>query len=69
MKKLKNETTTNKKVVSKHPTSFKLSDTALDILTSLSIERGIAKSAVIENLLRDEIARARKETIRAVNSK
>lgn len=42
---------------SKHPTSFKLSDTALDILADLSLERGIAKSAVIESLLREEYAR------------
>lgn len=39
---------------SKHPTSFKLSDTALDILSILASKRGIAKSALIENLLRDE---------------
>ena len=37
----------------KHPTSFKLSDTALAILAELSIRRGIAKSAVVENLLRE----------------
>lgn len=41
----------------KHPRSFKLSDTALDILAELAIAKGIAKSAVIENLLREEKAR------------
>jgi len=39
---------------SKHPTSFKLSDTAKDILTYLARKRGIAKSAVIESLIREE---------------
>lgn len=39
---------------SKHPTSFKLTDTALDILSTLAPRRGIAKSALIENLLRKE---------------
>lgn len=53
------ETTSTIKVarsqsLSKHPTSFKLSDTALDILSTLASKRGIAKSALIENLLRDE---------------
>lgn len=42
---------------SKHPTSFKLTDTALDILSTLASKRGIAKSALIENLLRDEYQR------------
>lgn len=41
------------KPVPKRATSFKLSTTALDILSELAIERGIAKQAVIENLLRD----------------
>jgi len=39
---------------SKRATSFKLTDTALGILSTLSTNRGIAKSAVIENLLRTE---------------
>lgn len=49
------------KSVSKHPTSFKLTDTALDILADLALKRGVAKSAVIENLLRDENARENNE--------
>lgn len=44
----------NNKPKIKHATSFKLTDTALDILADLALKRGIAKSAVIENLLRDE---------------
>lgn len=47
------------KSVPKHATSFKLSDTALGILSTLALKRGIAKSAVIENLLRDELSRSR----------
>lgn len=47
----------------KHPTSYKLTDTALDIVSRLATKRGIAKSALIENLLRDawqaEITRER----------
>lgn len=43
----------------KHPTSFKLSDTAVNVLAKLAIVRGIAKSAVIENLLREEWNRVR----------
>lgn len=51
------ELTATRTARSKHATSFKLTDTALDILADLALKRGIAKSAVIENLLRDEQAR------------
>jgi hypothetical protein len=44
----------NEKNKTKHPTSYKLTDTALDIVSQLSAKRGIAKSALIETLLRDE---------------
>ncbi len=49
----------------KRPTSFKLSDTALGILSTLAQKRGIAKSALIENLLRAEYRADRKRRARA----
>lgn len=46
------EITADRARVSKHPTSFKLTETALDILSALAAKRGVAKSALMENLLR-----------------
>lgn len=40
--------------MSRKPSSFKLTETALDILKTLSANRGQSQAAVLERLLRDE---------------
>lgn len=38
----------------KKPTSFSLSDKALDLITKLAVHHGLSKTSVVEMIVRDE---------------